>query len=155
MPYVASMPHDPAPPRPFDGRGGMGGGAPGFGPPQGWLPYWRGERLVDPRVSDADRLIAVAMHLWWLGFFIGGFPFVCFLPVLLWAVRQSSSGFVDDHGREVINVQLTGLLLILSIFGAPFMPFWGIFCAVNSIRGAIAASQREHFRYGMIFRPIG
>ncbi len=172
MPFAASVHNDPAPPPPFEAAPfdprRFGGGpeamrppmGSGFGPgpegPQGgWTPFWRGQRLVDPRVTDADRIIAVLMHLWWVGLFVGGLPITCFLPVTLWAVRQSSSGFVDDHGREVINMQLTGLILLVSIVGAPIVPFWGVVCAVNSIRGAIAASQREHFRYGMIFRPIG
>lgn len=172
MPFAASVPNNPAPPAPFEAQPfdprRFGGGPEAMRPPMGngvgpgsggshggWSPFWRGHRLVDPRVTDADRIIAVVMHLWWVGLFVGGLPFTCFLPVVLWAVRQSSSGFVDDHGREVISMQLTGLILLVSIVGAPLVPVWGVVCAVNSIRGAIAASQREHFRYGMIFRPLG
>lgn len=158
MPFVASMPNDPAPPRPFPGHqspphGWQGGwGSPGGGP---MTPYWRGERLVDPRVTDSDRILAVLMHLWWVGIVFTGFVPFLFLPVVIWAVRQSSSGFLDDHGREVLNMQLTTVLLAVSIVGLPFVPVLVIASLVNSIRAAIAASQREHFRYGMIFRPIG
>lgn len=129
--------------------GGFGGGG-GAG-----APYWRGQRLVDPRVSDADRAIAVIMHLWWLGLIFTAFFPLAFLPVILWAVRQSASGFVDDHGREVLNTQLTILLFAVSIIGLPVAFVLILVSMVNSVRGAIAAAQREHFRYGMIFRPIG
>ncbi len=125
------------------------------GAPSGWTPYWRGDRLVDPRVSDADRTFAIIMHLWWIGLFSPLGILCTLIPVVLWAVRQSTSSFVDDHGREVINMQLTGLILAVSIFGLPLLPFWGVICVVNSIRGAVAAGSREHFRYGMILRPIG
>ncbi len=138
--------------------GAAAGGGPGGGFGNGMgggTPYWRGERLVDPRVSDSDRAIAVIMHLWWIGFlFTGLFP-LALLPLILWAVRQSASGFVDDHGREILNTQLTILLFAVSIIGLPVAVVLIVVSMVNSIRGAIAAAGREHFRYGMIFRPIG
>jgi uncharacterized protein len=138
------------PPPPASPPLNMGGG----GPP-GWAPFWCGDRLVDPRVSDTDRMLAVIAHLWWVAFFIGLGPLAIFVPVVLWAIRQSTSGFVDDHGREVVNMQLTGLILAISIVGIPLLPIWAVVTIVNSIRGAVAAGSREHFRYGMILRPIG
>jgi uncharacterized Tic20 family protein len=146
-------------PPPFGGAGRAGGGVhgePGFGQqPHGWQPYWKEGRLVDPRVRDLDRTLAVIMHLWWVLFFVGLGPFACLVPVGIWAILQSNSGFVDDHGREVINTQLTGLILVFSVVGWIVLPFWAIACLVNSIRGAVAAGSREHFRYGAILRPVG
>lgn len=150
----------PAGPPSWEGGASWGAGqaAPGFGQAGGLggaAPFWRGDRLIDPSVSDGDRAIAVIMHLWWVLFFAGLGFFAVLIPVILWAVRQSSSAFVDDHGREALNVQLTGLILCVSIFGLIAVPFWGILCAINSVRAAVAAGSREHFRYGVILRPLG
>jgi uncharacterized Tic20 family protein len=142
------------------GPGAGPGAAPGAGPGPGFGgphsgPFWRGQRLVDPRVSDSDRAVVVIMHLWWIGCLFTGFVLLAFLPLILWAVRQSSSGFVDDHGREILNAQLTILLFAVSIIGLPVAIVLSVVSMVNSVRGAVAAAQREHFRYGMIFRPLG
>lgn len=115
-------------------------------------PYWRGDRLVDPRVTDGDRTLTILMHLWWIALPV--FGLVLIFPLVAWIVRQSSSGYVDDHGREILNLQLTGLIFLIP----PLWPFgvvWALFQMVASIRAAIAASRREHFRYPMTFRPLG
>jgi uncharacterized Tic20 family protein len=79
-------------------------------------------------------------------------PLAVFFPLAVWMIRQSSSGFIDDHGREIINAQLTFLLTCLI---PPVAVIWAVYNLVSSIRGAAAAGRREHFRYPMTFRPLG
>lgn len=127
---------------------------PGYAGPIPAGPYWRGDRLVDPRVQDLDRVAAVGVHIWWAIGLLGLGPFALLIPVVVWAVRQNSSGFVDDHGREAINAQLTLLLFaIVPIFWL-ILPVWAVIYVISGIRAAAAAGRREHFRYPMIFRPL-
>jgi len=137
------------------GEGPSPRGQPAFhpeGPQHAAGPFWRGERLVDPRVSDGDRWWVIVAHLWWVtGLLLIG-PFALAVPITMWAVRQSGSSFADDHGREIVNMQLTlAILVIIPVFW-PVLPVWGVVAIVNSIRAAIAAHRREHFRYPAIFR---
>ncbi len=150
MAYPSTVPVDQASPA-YQASPGY---ADPYAAPMAATPYWRGDRLVDPRVQDLDRFLAASTHLWWVAFFVGLGPFSLLIPVIIWAVRQSISGFTDDHGREAINAQLTlALLAIVPIFWL-VLPVWGVIYAISGVRGAIAASRREHFRYPMILRPL-
>jgi hypothetical protein len=123
-------------------------------PPRGPLePYWIEDRLVDPRVSDGDRTVAAFMHLWWVLIPVLG-PLAAAIPLVAWMARQSSSPFIDDHGRETINLQLTALLFLLPPLWPVLVP-WAIYLVVASLRATMASSRREYFRYPMVFRPLG
>lgn len=53
-------------------------------------------------------------------------PFGNFIvPILLWSTNKDKSDFIDDHGKEAINFQLSILLytVILGIFSFPFFLF--------------------------------
>ncbi len=47
------------------------------------------------------------------------------LPILLWTTNKDKSNFIDDHGKEAINFQLSILLytVILAMFSFPFFIF--------------------------------
>ncbi|MBG6129089.1 putative Tic20 family protein [Aquimarina sp. EL_43] len=68
--------------------------------------------------------IATFMHL---GAFSKYFiPFGNYIvPILLWTTNKDKSDFIDDHGKEAINFQLSILLytVILGIFSFPFFIF--------------------------------
>ena len=118
------------------------------------LPRWDGGRLVDPSVSDGIRIAAVAMHLWWLAFPAFG-PFAMLVTVAIWAPLQSRSGFIDDHGREAMNSQLTMLVLCLVpvcgwIVLVPWLPVW----LFGSIRAAVRGGSGAYDRYPAIFRAL-
>jgi hypothetical protein len=118
------------------------------------LPRWNGDRLVDPAVPDGMRVAAVAMHLWWLAFPALG-PFAMLVTVAIWAPLQSRSGFVDDHGREAMNAQLTMLVLLLVpvcgwIVLVPWLPVW----LFGSIRAAVRGGSGAYDRYPAIFRAL-
>ncbi|MDZ4831901.1 MAG: DUF4870 domain-containing protein [Phycisphaerae bacterium] len=160
---VGSRANVDSPYAPYDHQGRWAGDAPAQQPafsigdsPDGPTapPHWRHDRLVDPRATDGDRTLATLMHLWWVFALIGLGPIAALFPLVAWMVRQSSSGFVDDHGREILNAQIT--LLIMAII-PPLWPVLIVWCVVNaigSIRAAIGASRREHFRYPMTWRLI-
>lgn len=54
------------------------------------------------------------------------FPFGNYIvPILLWSTNKDKSEFIDNHGKEAINFQLSILLytVILGIFSFPFFIF--------------------------------
>ena len=76
---------------------------------------------------------------------------------ILWLVRKDHSAFNDDHGREIVNVMLSGV--VFGLLSAPIVVLgwiafaaWMVAMIVNMIRAAIAAGNNEYFRYPMIIR---
>jgi uncharacterized protein len=111
-------------------------------------------RLREKAVAEGDRFMAIAMHLWPIAFCIVG-PFGLGLPLVLWLARRDHSSFLDDHGREVMNVQLSTPLMLLITLPTIVGPLVvAIAFIVNCIRGAVAAGQGEYFRYPATIRFI-
>ena len=116
-------------------------------------------RLRNDSLNDTDRNFAIALHL---SPFAGAIFFLfAFTPLVLWLIRKDQSAFDDDHGREVINMQLSAIVFSIILGIAGFLTFglgwlalaaWHIVIIISQIRGAIAASNGEYFRYPMIIR---
>ncbi len=128
-------------------------------------------RLVEPGVTDADRHHALFTHLAGLlslaDFTVLGPIFV----LILWRLRAKESIFIDDHGREALNYQLSlllytilgviviailtgltsGIAVILTPIGIAFIFALRI---VGCIMAGVAANRREYFRYPMCIRFI-
>jgi len=82
-------------------------------------------------------------------------------PLVLWLLRRDQSAYVDHHGREAVNFQISmtlyaivaaaliwvliGFLLIFVVLGIQF-----VFMVVASV----AASQGERYRYPLTLRLI-
>lgn len=112
------------------------------------------QRLRNEGLTEQDRKYAMAIHLTaLLGVVIN---IALLVPLVLWLVRKDESAYVDDHGRELMNVFLTGLILIpvcvVTIIGIPLAIGWVITTFIGFIRGAVAASRGEYFRYPMTMR---
>ena len=111
-------------------------------------------RLRDEGLSDTDRKYALAIHLTAL---LGVVIHVALLvPLVLWLVRKQESTFIDDHGREMMNVFLTALVLVpvcmITVIGIPLAIAWVVTTFIGFIRGAMAANRGEYFRYPMTIR---
>lgn len=81
--------------------------------------------------------------------------------VILWQVKREGSVFADDHGREVVNFQISLMIYscVLGVLGFLILPLivLGVIFVVgiiSLIRGAVAASRGEIFRYPMCLRFI-
>ena len=77
-------------------------------------------------------------------------------PLVLWLARKDKSAFADDHGREAVNVAITGIIVtllawipVIGWFGAPI---WYIVTIINVVRGCVAANGGEYFRYPLTIR---
>jgi uncharacterized Tic20 family protein len=114
-----------------------------------------GKRLVAD-VDSGDRAYALFYHLAFLILPIPVLP-----QLVMWLIRKDDSPFLDDHGKEAVNFQISLLLIaaisgILVIIGVGLvvlllLPWFGIVC---SILGAVAAGRGEYFRYPMTIRLI-
>jgi len=115
-------------------------------------------RLRDPSVTSDERTFALFEHL-------SFFAWLVWVPVIvtliLWLVKKGDSPFIDDHGRESINMQLSMLLysLVGTVLGfltcgvAWFVAGAILIAAiVFSILGAAAANRGEYYRYPAVIR---
>lgn len=111
-------------------------------------------RLREDSQADVDYT-ALGMHLSPLAFFWIG-PFAFAVPLVLWLVRKDHSAFADDHGREVLNFLISLLVLTVAlgvtIIGIPFVLALYVVGVVSTIRGALAVSRHEYFRYPLTIR---
>ncbi len=112
-------------------------------------------RLRAGGLTDSERNFALAMHLTPLAGLI--FALFVITPLILWLVRKDQSAYNDDHGREVLNMLLSGLiftigLIFIPIIGWLALAVWYVITVVSMVRGARAASKGEYFRYPMIIR---
>ena len=113
-------------------------------------------RLRQTELVSGDRNYAVWMHLSPLLAFLVVGPFAGVLPLILWLARRDKSPFTDDHGREVVNVSITGAFLfvigLITGIGVLVWIVWVVITLINLVRGATAAGNGEYFRYPMVIR---
>lgn len=112
--------------------------------------------LTDPRADDAERLYSVFQHLTLLT------HIPIFVALVMWLIRRDRSPFVDDHGKEAVNFQIS--LCIYYLIGAAASPLCGvgvpiiiaayILGIVGMILAAVAAGKGRYFRYPACIRLI-
>jgi uncharacterized Tic20 family protein len=102
---------------------------------------------------------ALACHLGGLAIFTG-IPFGNILvPLVIWLLKRNADPFIDRHGRESLNFQVTMLaygvvafLLIFVAIGVLLLPVLLIADIVLMVRAAIAASEGRDYRYPFTLR---
>lgn len=121
-------------------------------------------RMHDSAAPEGERTYSMFLHLVgllsmleWITSFIS-----VIVTGIMWAIRKNDSPFLDDHGKEAFNFQLSlmlyvviGLMLspigvgaVILGLGIPLLRIFGC------IRGAMAAHRGEFYRYPMCFRFI-
>lgn len=126
------------------------GAAPGQPAPQ--QPYaGYGPR---PMTQGDEKTWAILAHL--------GGVFLSFLvPLVIWLVFRERSRFVDQHGKEAVNFQITlaigyvvSVILMAVLIG--FFTFFAVWvCSVVfSILASVVASRYEPYRYPVNIRVI-
>lgn len=111
-------------------------------------------------VSSDSKTWALCAHLSWL---VAGFVG----PLVVWLVKREEDPFVEKHGREALNFQITltgasllcvGLTFVTCGFGAfvaiPAMLVLTVAGIVVSIQAALAASDGRTYRYPGIVRFV-
>lgn len=116
-----------------------------------------GEMLPAPDI----RNIAMAVHLTalitWVGVPLGHI----IAPLVVWLTQKDKSGFIDRHGKESLNFQLSITLysiiaLILCVVFIGFLLLIAIFIMhlTLSIIAAMRANEGQYYRYPMTIRFI-
>lgn len=119
-------------------------------------PIMAGGKRVVAEFDSGRRVYALFNHL---VFVLAPIPLVP--QLIMWLIKKDESEFLDDHGKEAVNFQITlfifaavsGLLVIVGI-GLVFLmllPWYGIICTIFA---AVAAGKGEYFRYPMTIRFI-
>lgn len=140
----------------------IGNGTPGAGP-GGATSTGDNARYIDPNTPTEERTYALFTHL-------VGLLSLASVPVplagligtaIMWRIRAEKSPFLDDHGRDAVNFQIS-LLIYNIIFAILIIPTLGlsglgfvlllVVTLLGCIRGAMAANRGEYFRYPVTIR---
>jgi uncharacterized Tic20 family protein len=121
---------------------------------------------VDAELSSEEKNWAMLCHLsGFLGYLVV-VPFASIIgPLVVWLLKKDSSAFVDEHGKESINFQITMSIvyainwvllfsIVFAIIAIPLFGLLGVWLIVLVIVGAIKAVNGEHFRYPLTIRLV-
>lgn len=110
--------------------------------------------------SQEERNMAMLCHFAaFSGFFI---PFGMVLgPLVVWLLKRDSSEFIDAHGKEAVNFQITMLIafvisgaLAFILIGIPLLVGLAIFELIVVIIAGIKASEGSHYQYPFSLKII-
>lgn len=114
--------------------------------------------MAGPETTTTERNFALAAHL----LLLAGQVVPVVPSLILWLVKRDESAFIDDHGKEAVNFQIS--LIIYVIISFILMPACGIggilfagvyvLAIVTMILASIAASNGRYYRYPMCIRMI-
>jgi len=110
--------------------------------------------------QEWERTYAVFTHLSLAAVLVIAVPVV--VPLVMWLIKREKSPFIDDHGKEAINFQIS--LLLYNLVGLVLTPLCGIgfvvFAAVavlgvvGVIMASVASSKGRLFRYPACIRLV-
>lgn len=120
-------------------------------------------------VLREDRTWASLCHLGALAFLLLPLFGHILGPLAFWFVKRQESGFVDEHGREALNFQISvsiyafAMLMVVMMAGLyntnfglalAFLLFFPLklFWLVSMILGVIKATDGERYRYRLSMR---
>ena len=112
-------------------------------------------RLVDPQAREGERIYALLLHLTNLLHV----PFPVVPALVMWLIKKDDSPFIDDHGREAINFQISLLIyyvisgvLVLCGIGVVLAAAVWVLGLVAMVMAAAAANRGEFYRYPATIR---
>lgn len=83
------------------------------------------------------------------------------VPLILWLVKRDESAFIDAHGKEAMNwnisliiYSIVSFVLVLVLVGIFLLLALMLADVVFSILAAVAANKGEYYRYPMAIRFI-
>jgi uncharacterized Tic20 family protein len=112
--------------------------------------------------SNSERNWAVFCHLG--GFALYVLPFALgnvLVPLVIWLVKRNESAYVDAHGREALNFQISvtiyaivAAVLAFVLVGFLLLAGLAIFQLVLMVIASVHASQGESYRYPLTIRLL-
>ena len=80
-------------------------------------------------------------------------------PLILWIMKKDESAYIDEHGREAVNFQISMLIytiitafLCLFLIGFLILPVLALVQIICTILAAIKASEGSYYRYPLTIR---
>ncbi len=109
---------------------------------------------LQPMRPEDEKLWAIAAHL-------GPLVLSFVAPLIVWLVFKDRSAFLDRHGKEALNMQISYLIYfavagfsILLVIGIFLLPVVGIAWLVLMIVATVKSANYEDYRYPWIFRLV-
>ncbi len=123
-------------------------------------PNESADRLVDDGATSDQRTYALLMHASLAATLLSIPPVIA--PLIMWLIKRDESPFLDDHGKEAVNFQLSlvlysvilGVLGFVTCVGFIFLPVVWVLGIVGAILAATAANRGEYYRYPATIRFI-
>ena len=119
-----------------------------------------GERITDPDATNDERTWATLVHLGGFSGLIAG-PLAIIVPLIIWLSKKNDSPFIDDHGKEAVNFQISiwiwvvaSIALMFCGIGFILAPAIAILSWVYMIWYAVRANAGEYVRYPITIRFI-
>ncbi len=117
-----------------------------------------GGRALDPAATPAERTYATFTHLSLLAVH----ALIPVIPALvMWLIKRHESPFLDDHGKEAVNFQISlliyfGIAFVLTFVcvGYVLVPAVYGLGILGMIMAAIAANRGEFYRYPACIRLL-
>ena len=82
-------------------------------------------------------------------------------PLIIWQIQKEKSAFVDFHGKEAVNFNITiaiatavSFLLFFVVIGVFLIWVVGLVWLIFTIIAAIKANNGERYQYPLTFRFI-
>jgi uncharacterized Tic20 family protein len=130
-----------------------------YGTPTGAIPPGNPVMHDQPLAAEAERNWAIAAHL---SSFLAAYVALGVLgPLVVMLIAGPRSAFVRRHAVEALNFNISVLiylavsaLLMFVLIGFPMVVAIGVLYLVAVIRGAIAASRGEEYRYPLTIRFV-
>jgi uncharacterized Tic20 family protein len=122
---------------------------------------------ANEELSKDSRMWAMFCHLAGLAGFV--IPVVIsgiIAPLIVWQIKKDEHPFIDEHGKEAVNFQISiSLYMVIGIaaclvtcIGAVLIPFLagalGIIDLVFLLIAAVKANNGEHYRYPICIRLV-
>jgi uncharacterized Tic20 family protein len=115
---------------------------------------------VTPLSPSDERMWGLLAHLSSLAGFI--IPFGNIIgPVVVWQIQKDKSAFVDYHGKESLNFQISmliaycvALLLCIIFIGVPILIALGVLNIVFAVMAGVKANNGEYYKYPYSIRFI-
>lgn len=108
--------------------------------------------------SNDDKNMAMLCHL--LAIFTG------FLgPLIIWLMKKEESAYIDYHGKESLNFQITSFIIFVGLTIVSIIPIVGcitglmllayiVVWLVFTIIATLKAKEGEHYRYPISIRLL-
>ncbi|TWT32804.1 DUF4870 domain-containing protein [Blastopirellula retiformator] len=117
---------------------------------------------MEPEIPESEqRTLAMLCHLLSFSGYVVPIPLVNVIaPLVMWMMKKDESPFIDHHGKESINFQLT--ILIYAIIGVVLTCAFGVgivvlilvgaFAIVAPIIAAVKANEGVWYQYPLCIR---